>query len=83
MFTGRTLSEIVVLLFAITACIALLLTGATVAAIVLIPEVNDERIALGPTVDFLQTSIGLIIGALLGLLVNGRSSGTPIERPNP
>lgn len=74
MFKGRTTVEIVVLMFTITACLALLLIGAGVAAVQIFDV--DTTGPVTPAVDFLQTSLGLIIGALLGLLAKGTTAPT-------
>jgi hypothetical protein len=79
-FTGRSVAEVVVLLFTITACASILLTGAAIAAIVLFPGVDQDAVELAPSVDFLQTTVGLIIGALLGMLAKRRDPDSREEQ---
>jgi len=66
-FTGRSVIEIVELLFAFTVCVSLLLIG---VGLVVLALVRDEATAaaLSGAAGFLRDSLVTLLAALLGLL---------------
>ena len=77
---GRTTIELMVLMLTATVCVAILLTGATIAVL----EFKDPSIDTSSVVDILMTLVSGILGALLGLLA-GEKGGhrLPTDPPEP
>jgi hypothetical protein len=73
MLTGRPTRDVVVIVLTLTACIGLLVVGLLV--VVALAVGGAPYGSVQPSVEFLTHALGVILGAVLGLLARFSSGG--------
>jgi len=81
MFKDRSVVGVVIILFALTTCLVLLLTGAAVA-IIAVFQIDVPAAQTGATTSFLRHSVDLILAGLLGLLAGSGRGWKSDEQPS-